>query len=60
MKQGYGEGFRQYAAIQNVKEMAKTLMFLQANGVGTYAELIKKDNDVVRRLLPRERTPQGD
>jgi hypothetical protein len=46
MKQGYGEGFRQYAIIRNIKEMAKTLIFLQENGVGTYEELVKKDNAV--------------
>jgi hypothetical protein len=46
MKQGCGEGFRQYATIQNIKEMAKTLIFLKENGVGTYEELVKKDNAV--------------
>jgi hypothetical protein len=46
MQQGYGEGFRQYATIINVKEMARTLIFLKENGIGTYEELVKKDNAV--------------
>jgi hypothetical protein len=43
---GYGDGFKYYAKLQNLKEAAKTLIFLEENGVGTYEELVKKDNAV--------------
>jgi hypothetical protein len=46
VRQGYGAGFEQYAKIQNLKEAAKTLIFLKENGVGTYDELVKKVSDV--------------
>jgi hypothetical protein len=44
--QGYGEGFVNYAKIQNLKEATKTLIFLKENGIGTYKELVKKESDV--------------
>ena len=44
MQQGYGEGFRQWATIQNLKDSARTILFLQENGIGSYDELIKKSN----------------
>jgi hypothetical protein len=44
IQQGYGAGFEQYAKIQNLKEAAKTLIFLQENGIGTYEELVKKES----------------
>jgi hypothetical protein len=31
------------AKIQNIKEAARTLIFLQENGIGTYEELVKKE-----------------
>jgi hypothetical protein len=43
VRQGYGGGFVQYAKIQNLKEAARTLIFLQENGIGTYEELVKKE-----------------
>jgi len=46
LRQGYGEGFEQYARIQNLKEAAKTLIFLKENGIGTYEELVKKESDI--------------
>jgi hypothetical protein len=46
IQQGYGAGFAQYAKIQNLKEAARNLIFLQENGIGTYEELVKKDNEV--------------
>jgi hypothetical protein len=35
IQQGYGAGFAQYAKIQNLKEAARNLIFLQENGIGT-------------------------
>jgi hypothetical protein len=46
IQQGYGAGFEQWATIQNLKEAARNLIFLQENGVGTYEELVRKDNEV--------------
>jgi hypothetical protein len=46
IQQGYGAGFEQWATIQNLKEAARNLIFLQENGIGTYEELVKKDNEV--------------
>ena len=46
LQRGYGAGFEQYAKIQNLKEAAKTLIFLRDNGIGTYEELVKKESDI--------------
>ncbi|MCL2163183.1 MAG: hypothetical protein FWH55_02070 [Oscillospiraceae bacterium] len=45
LRQGYGAGFKQFATIQNLKQAAKTLIFLKENGIGTYEELVKKKCD---------------
>ena len=45
LQQGYGAGFKQFATIQNLKQAAKTLIFLKENGIGTYEELVKKECD---------------
>ena len=45
LRQGYGAGFEHYATIQNLKEAAKTLVFLKENGIGTYGELVKKASE---------------
>jgi hypothetical protein len=36
MQQGYGAGFKQWATIQNIKDMAKTLIYLQENKLDDY------------------------
>jgi hypothetical protein len=46
IRQGYGAGFEHYAKIENLKQAAKTLIFLKENGIGTYEELVKKESDV--------------
>ena len=40
--QAHSPGFEYYARIYNLKEMARTLIFLRDNGVGTYYELNEK------------------
>ena len=42
MQQGYGVGYEHWAKIFNLKEAAKTLIFLQENGVRDYDELAQK------------------
>jgi hypothetical protein len=42
LRQGKGEGYRSWATTFNLKEAAKTLIFLQESGVGSYADLEKK------------------
>jgi hypothetical protein len=42
MQKAHSPGFEYYARIYNLKEMARTLIFLRDNGVGTYDELNEK------------------
>jgi hypothetical protein len=42
IREGKGAGYEQWAKIFNLKEAAKTLLFLQESGIGTYEELAKK------------------
>jgi len=46
MTEGKGEGYRQWATIFNLKTSAKTLLFLQTNGIDSYDELLKRCNQV--------------
>ena len=46
IQQGYGKGFEHWAKIQNLKEAAKTLLYLQERGIGNYDELVQKTADV--------------
>jgi len=45
MKQGYGAGFERYARIKNLKDMAKTLIYLQDNNLADYDLLVKTADD---------------
>ena len=40
--EGKGAGYTQWAKVFNVKQAAKTLVYLQENGIGSYEELVKK------------------
>ncbi len=42
IRQGYGEGYRRWAAVFNLKEAARTLIFLQERGLDDYAVLTEK------------------
>ena len=42
MQQGRGEGYRHWATTFNLKEMAKTLIFLQERGLADYSLLTEK------------------
>jgi cell fate (sporulation/competence/biofilm development) regulator YlbF (YheA/YmcA/DUF963 family) len=42
IQQGKGGGYEHWARIFNVKEGAKTLLFLKDNGVDSYEELVEK------------------
>lgn len=42
MQQGYGEGFRRWATVQNLKAMSKTLIFLQELGLTGVDSLAEK------------------
>jgi hypothetical protein len=42
LQQAHSAGFEHYARIYNLKEMARTLIYLQDRGVGTYDELAEK------------------
>ena len=41
---GKGEGYERWARIFNLKEAAKTLLFLQENGIDSYEDLVKKSS----------------
>ncbi|MDR2088531.1 MAG: relaxase/mobilization nuclease domain-containing protein [Clostridiales Family XIII bacterium] len=42
MREGKGEGYARWAKIHNLKQMAKTLIYLQENGLDDYAALKEK------------------
>jgi hypothetical protein len=42
LREGKGAGYEHFAKLFNLKEAAKTLLFLQERGIGTYDELVKK------------------
>jgi hypothetical protein len=42
LRAGYGEGYRQWAAVVNVKQMAKTLLWLQENKIDSYEDLCRR------------------
>jgi len=42
LQKAHSPGFEHYARIYNLKEMARTLIFLKERGIGTYDELNKK------------------
>ena len=42
LRQGKGAGYEHWAKLYNLKNSAKTLLFLQENGIDSYEELVKK------------------
>ena len=42
IKAGKGEGYERWARIFNLKEAAKTLLFLQESGIDSYSDLVEK------------------
>ena len=44
IRQGKGAGYVQWAKTFNLKEAAKTLVFLKENGISSYEELVKKSS----------------
>ena len=42
IREGKGGGYTQWARIFNIKEAAKTLLFLKENGIDSYDDLVKK------------------
>jgi len=49
MQQGYGEGFRQWATLRNLKDAAKTLIYLKEIGLDNYDLLTKTVDDTVKQ-----------
>jgi hypothetical protein len=63
MREGKGEGYARWAKIHNLKQMAKTLIYLQENGLDDYAVLKEKAaaaterfNDMSSRLKELDST----
>ena len=50
LQQGYGEGYRHWATLFNLKEASKTLIFLQENGIDNYDELMEKEQAVADKF----------
>jgi len=44
IREGKGAGYTQWAKIFNIKETAKTLIFLKENGIDSYEDLVKKSS----------------
>ena len=44
IQDGKGAGYAQWAKIFNLKQAAKTLLFLQENGIDSYDDLVKKSS----------------
>ena len=44
LREGKGRGYEQWAKIFNLKQAAKTLVFLQENGIDSYEDLKKKSS----------------
>ena len=44
IREGHGSGYEQWAKIFNLKQAAKTLVFLQENGIDSYEDLKKKSS----------------
>ena len=42
IREGKGEGYERWARIFNLKESARTLLFLKENGIDSYDDLVKK------------------
>jgi len=42
IREGKGEGYERWARIFNLREAAKTLLFLQENGIDSYDDLVEK------------------
>ena len=51
IRQGYGEGYEHWARIFNLKQAAKTLIFLQENGIDSYDDLKAKASAVSGKML---------
>jgi len=45
LKDGYGKGFENWAAVENLKRSAKTLIYIKDSGIDSYEELEKKCSD---------------
>ncbi|MDR1061371.1 MAG: relaxase/mobilization nuclease domain-containing protein [Clostridiales bacterium] len=66
MREGYGKGFGQWAKVENVKRMAKTLIYVQESGIDSYEELERKCSDAcggaaaVRRRIRELEIRQGE
>ncbi len=57
LREGKGRGYEQWAKIFNLKQAAKTLVFLQENGIGGFEEKIILR---VRRFFCEDKPYQGD
>jgi hypothetical protein len=45
IQEGKGAGYERWARIFNLREAAKTLLFLQENGIDSYDDLVKKTSE---------------
>lgn len=48
IQQGYGVGFENWARVQNLKDMSKTLLFLQENNLVSYDALEQRTDESVK------------
>jgi len=50
LTEGKGSGYKQWATVFNLKQMAKTLLYLQENGLTDYAELVERSDHTADRI----------
>ena len=53
MQQGYGGGFQQWAKVENLKQSAKTLIYLKEVGIDSYEELVRQYSNVGTEFTKR-------
>ena len=55
MQQGYGDGFRHWATLENLKQSAKTLIYLKEVGIDSYEELVRQHCGVSTEVSRRSK-----
>jgi hypothetical protein len=57
--EGKGAGYEHWAKIFNLKQLAKTLIFLQEKGVETYEDLVSKSSEMSAKVNELNKTIHG-
>ena len=55
MQQSYDDGFNHWAKLENLKQSAKTLIYLKEVGIDSYDELVRQHSDVSAEFSNRSK-----